>query len=128
VLHAILFELGDIFILLGQVIRQEVIAIRLHRSHNRTVQPGVLNLGGGSRVSFGTELCCGSTSEMRTSGGLSPGRSENLNKSYVFAQISTLGKISYELTAVMLGLFGCLRELKSKVVAQASKEASISRI
>lgn len=64
----------------------------------------------------------------RTSEGLSPGRSENLNKSYVFAQMSTLGKISYDPTGVMLGLFGCLSELKSKFVAQASKEASISRI
>jgi hypothetical protein len=64
----------------------------------------------------------------RTSEALSPGRSENLNKSYVFAQMSVLGKISYEQTGVMLGLFGCLRVLKSKFVAQASNDASISRI
>lgn len=42
--------------------------------------------------------------------------------------MSVLGKISYDPTGVMLGLFGCLSELKSKFVAQASKEASISRI
>ena len=33
----------------------------------------------------------------------------------------TLEKISYDSTGVILGLFGCLSELKLKFVAQASK-------
>lgn len=51
VFHAIMFELDRVLVLLRQVIRQEVIAIRLHRSHNGTVQPGIVNLRGKNRVS-----------------------------------------------------------------------------
>jgi hypothetical protein len=48
-----------------------------------------------------------------TSTGRSPGRSENRNKSYAFAQISASGRTSYDSTAVTCGLFGCLIEARS---------------
>lgn len=59
---------------------------------------------------------------------LSPGRSENLNKSYALAQISASGKTSYDSTAVTFGLFGCRREERSKASLQPAKEASMSLI
>ena len=47
--------------------------------------------------------------KIRTSTARSPGLSENLNRSYWFAQISASGSTEYDSTAVTLGLFGCRR-------------------
>ena len=64
--------------------------------------------------------------EKHTSGGLSPGRSENLNRSYAFAQMSASGKISNASTAVSSGLVGC-RSAESSEFSTAANDASISR-
>ena len=61
-----------------------------------------------------------------TSGGLSPGRSENLNKSYAFAQMSASGKISNASTAVSSDRMGC-RSTESSEFSIAANDASMSR-
>jgi hypothetical protein len=105
-----------------------MVSIRFHRSHNGAVQSRIINLfchtlpvnKRGNIVSGGGRI--------RTSTGLSPGLSENRNKSYALAQISASGNISKDSTATMLGLLGCRNAPRSNFSEEAVKEASISRI
>ena len=65
--------------------------------------------------------------KVRTSRGLSPGLSENLNKSYWFAQMSSSGSSGYDSTATTSGLLGCRSSSSEKSSLQDAKETSMSR-
>lgn len=119
-------ELDSGFIFLREIVREEVVAFRLHGTQDGTVQARVVFLIIAMVLSDdGVEAETIHTSEGL---GLSPGRSENRNRSYAFAQMFASGKTSYESTAVTFGLFGCLRFERSKLSLAAANDASMSRI
>lgn len=94
-------ELQRGFVILGKVVSQEVIAIRLHGSQNGAIQSGIFHLH--RKLS---ETVSGRRQPRLTSINLSPGRSLNLNKSYALAHISASGNISNDSIAVIPCLFG----------------------
>ena len=83
------FECG--ILLIGEVVRGEVVAIGLHRPEDGAVQARGVDLSvDQERVSTNMRAACVG----RPSGGQFPGRSENVNRWYTFAQMSAPGKIS----------------------------------
>lgn len=83
------FASNSRFIILRKIKRQERVVLRFHGPQDCTIQTWILNL---FVVSYELSDTLYKGKNI-TSTGRSPGRSENLNKSYWFAQMSASGSI-----------------------------------
>jgi len=108
-----------------EIVREKVVAVRLHWAHDRAIQPGVIQLQKKKSCLCQPSHIGVGVSARRTSGPRSPGRSLNRNRSYAFAQMSASGSTSYVATARKRGFVGCRSELSCSALPAAAKEFSI---